>query len=402
MPFHAPRAAILWTCLALALASVAPAAAQSASRRLETSAGPVQVETLTQGLQHPWGLAFLPDGRMLVSERPGRLCVVARDGAISAPLAGLPAVYARGQGGLLHVALSPDFARDRLVFFAYAEPGPRGSAGTALARGRLAADASALENVATIFRQEPKAEGGLHFGARIAFDRAGHVFLTLGERGLMTPAQDVSTHMGAIVRIARDGAVPRDNPFAGRAGARPEIWSYGHRNVQGAAVHPRSGALWTHEMGPRGGDEVNIARAGANHGWPLVSWGDHYDGRDIPDPPTRPDLADAIHVWRPSIAPSGMAFYEADLFAGWRGSLLVGALAGEAVIRLSLSGERVTGEERIRLGVRIRDLAVGPDGAVYALTDEANGKVLRLAPLAAAAPAAAPAQAPGRPSAPTR
>jgi glucose/arabinose dehydrogenase len=368
-----------------ALPLVAPATAQQQMRRVESSAGPVQVETLAQGLQNPWGLAFLPDGRMLVSERPGRLRVVTRAGAVSAPLAGVPAVHARGQGGLLHVALSPSFARDREIFFAFAEPGAGGS-GTALARARLNADASAIEDVAVIFRQEPKVEGGLHYGARIAFDRAGLIYLTLGERGLMTPAQDLSTHMGAVVRIARDGAIPKDNPFVGRPGAQPEIWSHGHRNVQGAAVHPRSGALWTHEMGPRGGDEVNIARAGANHGWPLVSWGDHYDGRDIPDPPTRPEFTDAIHVWRPSIAPSGMAFYEADLFPKWRGSLLVGALVGQSVIRLSLEGERVTGEERIRLGARIRDVTVGPDGAIYAVTDEANGKILRLSPAGSSAP----------------
>jgi glucose/arabinose dehydrogenase len=365
------------------LAGAAPVAAQERTRRLDSSAGPLLADILAQGLQHPWGLAFLPDGRMLVTERPGRLRIVTRAGAVSAPVAGTPAVFARGQGGLLDVATAPDFARSREVFLAYAEPGPRGSAGTALARGRLSEDGARLESVETIFRQEPKAEGGLHFGARIAFDRAGHLFLTLGERGLMAPAQDPSTHMGAVVRLTRAGAPAPDNPFLSRPGLRPELWSYGHRNVQGAAVHPRTGALWTHEMGPRGGDEVNVTRPGANHGWPLVSWGDHYNGLDIPDPPTRPEFADAVHVWRPSVAPSGMAFYEADLLPGWRGSLLVGALVAQSVIRLTLEGERVTGEERIRLGARIRDVAIGPEGAVYALTDEPNGKILRLSPAAA-------------------
>jgi len=361
--------------------SGAAANAQQA-RTIETRSGPVQVEVLAQSLQNPWGMAFLDKERLLVTERPGRLRIVTLKGEISAPLKGVPQVFARGQGGLLDVALSPDFSKYRLVYLSFAEPGPNSTAGTALARGRLNANEDTLEDTAILFRQQPKVDGSQHFGSRIAFSRDGYVFVTTGDRGKMTPAQDPSTHIGAVVRIARDGSAPKDNPFIGKAGARSELWSHGHRNIQGAAIHPQTGALWLHEMGPRGGDEVNIARAGKNYGWPLVSWGDHYDGRDIPDPPTRPEFEGSLHVWKPSIAPSGMAFYAGALFPDWRGSLLAGALVGQGIVRLTLEGERVTGEERIRLGARIRDVKIGPDSAVYALTDEGNGKLLRLSPAA--------------------
>lgn len=368
------------TSCAIALTLLASAASARQARTIETRSGPVQVEVLAQGLQNPWGMAFLDKERMLVTERPGALRVVTLTGEISQPLKGVPKVFARGQGGLLDVALSPDFPKDRLVYLTFAEPGPNSTAGTALARGRLSANADALEETAILFRQTPKVDGSQHFGSRIAFSRDGHVFVTLGDRAKMAPAQDSSTHIGAVVRIARDGSAPKDNPFIGKPGARPELWSHGHRNIQGAAIHPQSGALWLHEMGPRGGDEVNIARAGKNYGWPLVSWGDHYDGGDIPDPPTRPEFEGSAYVWKPSIAPSGMAFYTQALFPDWRGSLLAGALVGQSLVRLSLDGERVTSEERIRLGARIRDVKIGPEGAVYALTDEGNGKLLRLSP----------------------
>jgi glucose/arabinose dehydrogenase len=360
------------------MAAPAPAFAQ-ASATVETSSGPVRIETIAQGLQHPWGLALLPDGRMLVTERPGRLRVVTPKGQISAPLKGVPNVYAQRQGGLLDVALSPDFARDRLVYLTFSEPG-EGGAGTALARGRLNAEATALENTSTIFSQRPKVSGGAHFGSRIVFARDGAIFLTTGDRGKLDPSQDNSNHIGVVVRIDREGRPMKDNPFVGRQGALPEIWSYGHRNAQGAALNPRTGELWLHEMGPRAGDEINIARAGRNYGWPLVSWGDHYDGRPIPKPPTRPDLADAVHHWKGTVAPSGMAFYDGDLFPKWRGSLLVGGLVARAVLRMTLEGERVTGEERIPVGARVRDVRVGPDGAIYALTDSSNGALLRIAP----------------------
>jgi len=367
------------TAAILAAAVLAPWTAMAQPAAVDTEHGPVRVEMVTDGLEHPWGLAFLPDGRMLVTERPGRLRVVAGDGATSAPLAGVPDVYAVGQGGLLDVALSPSFAEDRRVYLSFAEPGP-GGASTAVARGRLNAEATAIEGIETIFRQEPKISGGRHFGSRLVFGRDGRLFVTLGDRGSGDLAQDLSNHVGTVVRIEADGGVPSDNPFVDRADARPEIWSYGHRNGQGAALHPETGALWQHEHGPRGGDEINIVEAGRNYGWPLVSWGKEYSGWPIPDPPGRPDLADAIYQWTPVIAASGMSFYTHDRFVAWRGSLLVGGLVSRGVVRLSLAGERVVDEERIALGSRVRDVRQGPDGAVYVLTDEANGKLLRLSP----------------------
>jgi glucose/arabinose dehydrogenase len=357
---------------------LAPAAAQQ-PQRLKTQTGDILVETVASGLNHPWGLAFLPDGRMLVTERPGRLRVVSSDGQISKPVNGVPRVFAQGQGGLLDVALDPNFVDNRLVYISFAEPG-EGGASTAVARGRLNADATALENPAVIFRQMPKVGGGNHFGSRLAFARDGKLFVTMGERFKFDPAQDLSVHLGKIVRINPDGSVPQDNPFVGGANARPEIWSYGHRNSQGAAIHPQTGVLWESEHGPLGGDEINVPEAGKNYGWPLVSWGKHYDGREIPKPPTRPDLAGSIYQWTPVIAASGMAFYTGDAFSAWRGNLLVGGLVSQGIVRLTLDGQRVTGEERIPLGSRIRDVRLGPDGFVYALTDADNGRILRLRP----------------------
>ncbi len=347
------------------------------ARTIETRSGPVRVETVAEGLEHPWGLAFLPDGRMLVTERPGRLRIASPDGALSEPISGLPPVFSRGQGGLLDVALDPDFKSNRLVYFSFAEPG-RGGASTAVARGRL--EGKELKSVEVIFRQEPKVRGRSHFGSRLVFSPEGKLFVTMGERFKFDPAQDLSNHLGNIVRIQPDGSVPQDNPFVGRPGARSEIWSYGHRNVQAAAIHPETGELWEIEHGPRGGDELNIAKAGRNFGWPLVSWGRHYDGRDIPDPPTRPDLAQSIYQWTPVIAPSGMTFYTGDRFPEWRGNILVGGLVAEAIVRLRQDAQTATEEERIGLGARVRDVVQGPNGAIYALTDEDDGKILRLTP----------------------
>jgi aldose sugar dehydrogenase len=263
------------------------------------------------------------------------------------------------------------------VYLSFAEPGKDGAA-TAVARGELLANA--LFRLHVIFRQAPMVDGANHFGSRLVFARDGTLFVTLGERFKFAPAQDLSGHLGAIVRINRDGSVPKDNPFVGRQDARPEIWSYGHRNVQGADVHPETGALWTDEMGPKGGDELNIPQAGKNYGWPLVSWGEHYNGTPIPKPPTRPDLADAVHHWVPSISPSGMSFYSGALFPQWRGNLLLGGLTADGIVRVTIEGTKVTGEERIRFGTPIRHVRQGPDDAVYALTDEGNGKILRLTP----------------------
>lgn len=363
--------------LALAVLIAIPDLARAQDRLVQTSSGQVRIETIARGLVHPWGLAFLPDGRMLVTERPGRLRLVSQDGGVSAPLAGVPRVFARGQGGLLDVAIAPDFASSRWVYLSYAEPGP-GGAGTAVARGRLGP--TDLQDVQVIFRQVPKVDGANHFGSRLVFSRDGRLFVTLGDRFKFNPAQDLASYLGKIVRINPDGSVPADNPFARSQGARPEIWSYGHRNVQGAALHPTTGVLWVHEMGPRGGDELTIPQAGRNYGWPLVSWGRHYDGRAIPSPSTRPDLAGSLRQWTPVIAPSGMTFYTGSLFLAWRGSLLIGGLVARGVVRLTLQGQQVTGEERIALGQRIRDVRQGPDGAVYVLTDEASGEILRLSP----------------------
>ena len=368
------RAAIVLTLLAGPL--LASSAAQT---RLKTDKAEILVETVAGGLNHPWGFAFLPDAGMLVTERPGRLRLVAADGKVSPALAGVPSVYAQGQGGLLDVALAPDFAASRLVYLSFAEAG-EGGASTAVARGRLNEAATALEDTKVIFRQQPKVTGGNHFGSRLAFARDGKLFVTTGERFKFDPAQDLSNHIGKILRINPDGSVPQDNPFAGRAGARPEIWSYGHRNIQSAAIHPETGALWEVEHGPRGGDELILAEPGRNYGWPLVSWGRHYDGRDIPDPPTRPDLAGSVHQWTPVIGPSGMAFYTGEAFPAWRGDVLIGGLVSQGLVRVSLDGTRMTGEERISLGARIRDVRQGPDGFVYALTDADNGRILRLRP----------------------
>ncbi|HEX2113573.1 MAG TPA: PQQ-dependent sugar dehydrogenase [Alphaproteobacteria bacterium] len=350
----------------------------AAERVVDTQTGRIRVEPVASGLDHPWGLAFLPDGGMLVTERPGRLRLIA-DGRLSPPLRSVPAVLAQGQGGLLDVAIDPDFATSRLVYLSYAEPGD-GGAGTAVARGRLNDARTALENVQVIFRQQPKVSGGGHFGSRLVFARDGTLFITTGERFRFDAAQDLNSHLGKIIRINRDGSVPRDNPFVGRSGAKPEIWAYGIRNSQGAALHPETGQLWEVEHGPRGGDELNIIEAGKNYGWPLVSWGRHYSGQAIAEPSTRSDLAQPIRHWTPVISPAGMAFYTGSLFTAWRGNLIVGGLTAGGPTRLTLDGARVTGEERINLGQRIRDVRQGPDGAVYLLADASDGAVLRLTP----------------------
>jgi len=344
--------------------------------------GQLQVEQLADGLEHPWALVFLPDGQgLLVSERPGRLRLFA-EGRLSEPLGGVPEVYAEGQGGLLDVALSPGFTEDRLVYLSYAEAGADGRAGTAVGRGRLSGERRQLEDFRVIFRQQPKLSTGIHFGSRLAFDRDGHLFVTLGENGERPTAQDLDKLQGKLVRLYPDGRVPEDNPFVGRAGARPEIWSYGHRNPQGAALNPWTGRLWTHEHGPRGGDEINIPEAGRNYGWPLATHGINYSFLPIPEArgKTVAGSEPPHYVWEKSPAISGMAFYDAGRFPAWQHSLFIGALAAQALIRLELDGDRIVHEERLLEGLatRIRDVRVGPDGYLYLLTDETNGKLLRL------------------------
>jgi glucose/arabinose dehydrogenase len=334
--------------------------------------------TVTRGLQHPWGLAFLPDGRLLVTERPGRMRIVERDGKLSPPLAGVPAVDARGQGGLLDVALDPAFASNQLVYWSYSEAGDGGN-GTAVARGRL--DGSRLADVQVIFRQQPKVASTAHFGSRLVFDRAGKLFVTLGDRfSRKDDAQTLDNHIGKIVRIERDGTAAADNPKLAN-GALPQIYSYGHRNVQGAALHPTTGELWATEHGPQGGDELNRVAPGRNHGWPVITYGRNYgSGTKIGDG-ERADIVAPLKHWVPtSIAPSGLAFLTSERYPGWQGSLFAGALRGSALVRLSLDGNRVVGEERLLTGLneRIRDVRQGPDGWLYALTDSDDGRVLRL------------------------
>ena len=344
-----------------------------------TEAGPVAVENVVGGLSHPWGMAFLPDGRLLVTERAGDLRILGNDGTLSDPVEGTPTVFAQGQGGLLDVALDPDFDENPFVYLSYARPGPEGSAATALGRGRLVDDR--IEDFEVLFTEEPWITGPNHFGGRIVFTPEGHLFLTLGERFQFDPAQDLSNHLGTIIRLNRDGSVPEDNPFAGQVDARDEIWSYGHRNIESAALHPETGALWIAEMGPLGGDELNRPERGRNYGWPVVSWGINYDGTGIPDPPTHPEFADAVKHWTPVISPAGMAFYTSDAFPEWRGSALIGGLSDHGLVRVEIDGQTVTGEERIPLNTRIRDVEQGPDGFVYVLTDKDDGNVWRLAPL---------------------
>jgi glucose/arabinose dehydrogenase len=347
------------------------------------------VVTVAEGLQNPWGLAFLPNGNMLVTERPGRLRVVRADGTLSEPVAGLPPVDARGQGGLLDVALDPAFASNGIIYRSYAEPGD-GVNNTAVARGRFVDGPSPrLENVQVIYHQRPSLASRQHFGSRLVFARDGTLFITQGERSITEgrmQAQRLDGLLGKIVRINPDGSVPRDNPFVGRAGAHPEIWSLGHRNIQAAALHPATGELWEVEHGTRGGDELNIARKGKDYGWPTIAYGIEYGGGPITGGITAKDgMEQPLYYWDPVIGPSGMAFYTGDLFPAWKGNLFIGGHATSDLVRLELDGERVVGEERLLTDLqprreRIRDVRQGPDGAIYLLTDRAEGRILKLVP----------------------
>ena len=376
---HALHRLLAAGVVVLTLGASGLATAQTIER---TERHAVHVRILTRGLEYPWSLAFLPDGRMLVTERAGRLRYVAADGTLDpTPISGLPeAVAERRQGGLHDVVVHPRFAENGLVYIAYAGKGAGGH-GTELARGRL--DGHRLADVEVLFRALPKSWGGRHFGGRVVFDGKGHVFLTLGDRGDRPRAQDPGDHAGSVIRLTEDGGVPPDNPFRSVAGARPEIYTLGNRNIQGAAIHPRTGELWTHEHGPQGGDEVNVIRSGSNYGWPVITYGKNYGiGTSIGEGTHGDDMAQPVHQWTPSIAPSGMAFYDGDKFPGWRGSLLVGALKFRLLVRLDLDGERVVHEERMLEDVlgRIRDVRVGPDGFVYLLNDHPNGVIARLSP----------------------
>ncbi len=362
----------------LLLLALFPLAAAAQTVRSDEHA--FRVVRLVEGLEHPWSLAFLPDGRMLVSEREGRLRSITHGKLDDNPIEGLPPVAHYGQGGLHDVVPHPQFEKNQLVYVAYAARGPDG-VGTELARGRLAG--SRLQDVQVLFRQSPKGSAGQHFGGRIVFDRDGYVYLTLGDRGERDRAQRPDDHAGSVIRLHDDGRVPKDNPFAGKAGWKPEKFTLGNRNMQGAALHPRTGMLWTHEHGPQGGDEINIIRAGVNYGWPVITYGRNYGiGTRIGEGTEKPGMAQPLYKWVPSIAPSGMAFYTGDRFPRWRGNLFIGALRDQMLVRLVLDGEQVLKEERLLRGVlgRIRDVRAGPDGLLYLLTDESRGVLARLEP----------------------
>lgn len=374
-------------CVAL-LAVASTACAQTASpmttpSKSAATTGNAKSVVVAEGLEHPWALAFLPGepgGRMLVTERAGRLRIVSADGKVGAPLAGVPTVHAVNQGGLLDVVAAPDFQRSRMIYFSFAQP-VAGGARTAVASAQLGD--GKLENVKVIFAQTDVVSGGHHFGSRIAIARDGSLFITTGERySEKDRAQSLQSHLGKVIHINADGSVPKDNPFVSNVAARSEIWSYGHRNMQGAAIHPSSGKLWTHEHGPRGGDEINIAQAGKNYGWPVIGYGIDYSGLRMHETTAKAGMEQPLHYWVPSIAPSGMAFYTAERFPQWKNSLFVGALAGEHLARLTLDGERVVSEERLlsERKERIRDVRQGPDGYIYVITDEKNGKLLRVSP----------------------
>jgi glucose/arabinose dehydrogenase len=365
----------------LAVFFAAPVLAQPADV-MSSEKTKFKVETMAAGLENPWAITFLPDGRKLITERPGKLRLLDKDGKLS-EVPGVPEVAAVGQGGFLDVVIAPDFEKSQRIYFTFAEP--RGIVnGTAVAHARLAGEGgkSKLEDVTVIFRMEPGRGGGFHFGSRLAFAPDGNLFVTLGERNAMQPAQDLTGHLGKVVRIAPDGSVPKDNPFVKREDVRPEIWSYGHRNPQGAAIHPVSGKLWTNEHGARGGDEINIPEAGKNYGWPVISYGRHYSGAKIGEGTHKEGMEQPIHYWDPSIGPSGMAFYTGDAFPAWKGNLFIGAMPLRHLQRLELDGEKVVHEERllIGLGERIRDVRQAPDGTIWVLTDGRSGRALRLSP----------------------
>jgi len=376
IPLLIPLAAV-----AASLALAAPVSAEITRAPAVKSKQGFKVETFAHGLVHPWGLGFLPDGRLIVTERPGRLRVIATTGALSAPVRGVPRVYANGQGGLLDVALSPDFAATGLIYLSYAEPREGSKNGTSVARAKLVAegDGARLDEVAVIFRQEPAYASSMHFGSRIVVMPDGSLFVTLGERySAREQAQNPGNHLGKLVRVLPDGSPYAGNPKTD--GWRPEIWSIGHRNVQGAALNPASGKLWTIEHGARGGDEINVPQAGKNYGWPVITYGRDYNYTRIGEGTHKAGMEQPIYYWDPSIAPSGAAFYTGELFPEWRGNLFVGALAGQALHRLVLDDEQVIGEEKLLsdLGERIRDVRQGPDGALWLLTDHPDGRVLRL------------------------
>ena len=373
----------LWIPACAGMTALMMAVAPVTAQTIQSEKHAFRVVTLVRGLENPWSIAFLPDGRMLVTERAGRLRMVSKDFKLDPkPVEGLPEIVANGQGGLLDVVLHPQYADNGWIYWSYNAPGA-GGWGTAMARGKLGGDIKGhrMTDVQVLFSMEPKTRAGHHFGGRIVFDRKNFVYLSLGDRGDMPRAQKLDDHAGSVIRLHDDGRVPADNPFVKQKGAKPEKFTLGNRNIQGAALHPQTGELWTNEHGPQGGDEVNVMRSGRNYGWPVITYGVNYGiGTRIGEGNSKPGREQPLHVWVPSIAPSGMAFYTGDKFPNWKGNLLVGALRDEMLVRLELDGEKVVREERLIKGVigRIRDVRVGPDGFVYLLTDERDGVVARL------------------------
>jgi glucose/arabinose dehydrogenase len=347
-----------------------------------------EVEVLAKGLEHPWAVEPLPGGDLLVTERPGRLRIITAGGNTGQPIQGLPKVDARGQGGLLDVALSPEFAKDRTIFWSYAEP-RQGGNGTSVARGVLSADRQRVDQVRVIFRAMPTYDGSMHYGSRLAFGPDGMLYITTGERSdkpMRKYAQQLDSDLGKVLRIRPDGSVPGDNPFAGKAGARPEIWTLGHRNIQAAAFDPE-GRLWIVEHGTHGGDELTLIQKGKNYGWPLQAYGEEYSGQPIPGAVTaKAGLEQPVYYWDPVIAPSGAQFYTGDAFPAWQGNLFIGSMKDKMLVRLVVANDRVTGEEHLLQdrGERVRDVRQGPDGALYLVTDEGNGQLWKLAPRASA------------------
>lgn len=369
---------ILFLIMVVGTFHIGPAIAQT----MKSEKQAFRVVPLTQGLENPWSVAFLPDGRLLITERAGRLRIVNSDYSLDPkPITGLPEIMASGQGGLFDVVLHPQYAKNGWIYFAYSAPGP-GGMGTALARGKLVGHQ--MTQVQVLFSMEGKTRSTQHFGGRIVFDDAGFVYLTLGDRGEMARAQQANDHAGSIIRLHDDGRIPKDNPFVNTVGTKPEKFTLGNRNVQGAALNPKTGEIWTHEHGPQGGDEINIIKSARNYGWPIITHGVNYGiGTKIGEGTAKAGLEQPLYVWTPSIAPSGMAFYKGDAFANWNTNLFVGALRAGALVRLELQGDKVVHEERLLQGSigRIRDVRVGPDQYIYLLTDERAGGLYRLEPV---------------------
>ena len=397
--FNSIRAALSPIALLVTYGIAGQNNAIAATDTIPTLSTVVKIEPLAK-LDHPWGMALLPDGRLLITEKPGRLRIYA-DGELSQPIGGVPVVEHNDQGGLLDVAVDPDFTRNKLVYLSYteaAEEQPKDARivpdrrlgefvdkndtvlkGTAVARGRL--DGHELKDVSVVWRQEPKIVGLNHFGGRLVFAPDGKLFITSGDRQSFDPAQDLASNLGKVVRINPNGTVPDDNPFQTKSGARADIWTAGHRNPLGATIRPASGELWVHEMGPKGGDEINLIEKGKNYGWPIVSKGDHYDDTAIPRHASKPEYAPPAKSWNPSISPSGIIFYDGPI-ASWRGSAIMGGLSSKALIRLSLDGDKVIGEERIDVNRRIRDIIQSSDGSIFLLSDGIGGELLLVTPTA--------------------